>query len=32
MGAPLITEDKKILSHSNEYKFIKNLDYVQDIL
>ena len=31
MGAPFITEDKKILSHADEYKFIKNLDYVQDI-
>lgn len=32
MEALLITEDKKILSHTDEYSFLKNLDYVQDIL
>ena len=32
METVIITEDKKILSHSHEYEFIKNLDYVQDIL
>ncbi|MCL4385729.1 MAG: type II toxin-antitoxin system VapC family toxin [Actinobacteria bacterium] len=32
IDAILITEDKKILSYSHEYEFIKNLDYVQDIL
>ena len=31
MRAPLITDDKKILSHSDKIEFIKSLDYLKDI-